>query len=144
VGCNTPVSFAILLTAVSAAPLGGLDAGFDASPYLSLVTDGGFALDAGERGQLIDSSNLDAGPNLTAAVAPRVKVTILGAVILPPEVSLDMLRLPSNGLLDEATAEGIRGQLSAQLLRTGFELATVTTRLTPDGIAAEIDEGKAF
>jgi hypothetical protein len=118
----------------------GRDAG--ASPYQTLIADGGFALDAGERGQVIDGSNLDAGPNLTAAVAPRVTVTILGALVLPPEVYLDALKLPQNDRPDEATASDVRRQLQDFLKRTGFELGTVTTRVTADGIEAEIDEGK--
>ncbi len=104
--------------------------------------DGGFALDTGDRGQVIDGSNPDAGPQTAAAVAPLVTVTILGARVLPPEVYLDMLQLPQFDRPDEATSREVRRQLQDYLKRTGFELATVTTRVTSKGIEAEIDEGK--
>ncbi len=136
----SPVLFALLLTALPAVPKAGLDGG---SPsYPSLGSDAGFALDAGARGQVVDGTNPDAGPLKTARVVPHVTVTILGALVLPAEVYLDALHLPQLDRPDAATADEVRRQLQEFLRRTGFELATVATRVTVEGIEAEIDEGK--
>ncbi len=131
---------AVLLSALAAVPDAGPDAG--ATPYVHIASDGGFVVDAGERGKVVDGTNLDAGPIVGAAVAPRVRVTIIGALVLPPEVYLDMLKLPSFDRPDQATAKEIHRQLQDYLLRMGFELATVSTRVTEDGIEATINEGK--
>lgn len=106
-----------------------------------LPTDGGFAQDAGARGVVVDGSSADAGA-VGFAVVPRVTVRIHGARVLPNEIYLDTLQLPQTDHPDAETADSIRKQLHDFLLRTGFELATVSARVAPDGIDVEIDEGR--
>jgi hypothetical protein len=121
-----------LLTLLAFAP--------DAS-YPSLATDSGFALDAGERGQVIDKSSADAGDG-DVVVSPRLALHIEGTKVLPPEVYFDLIKLPEHARPNEATAKEVQKQLLEYLLRTGFELATVTATVTDDGIDLEIDEGQ--
>lgn len=112
-------------------------------PAPQAVADSGFALTGGERGQVIDSSNPDAGDLPTSSViAPRVTVTIVGALVQPSSVYLDNITLPRSARPDQATAATVKEQLQDFLTRGGYELARVETRITPDGIEAQIDEGK--
>ncbi len=110
--------------------------------YLVVSSDGGFAVDAGERGIVIDQTDPDGGVSTAAAVAPQVTVRILGALVLPAEVYLDMLKLKVSARPNEATAKEIQEQLAHYLHRVGFELARVSTRVVEGGIEATIDEGK--
>ena len=136
------VLLAILLLTSASVPDGGPAAGLFIS-YESRGVDGGFARGAGERGLVIDSSSPDAGRKLTSAsITSKVMVAIVGAVVQPPSVYLDVLKLPINARPDEATAQAVRDQLEAFLLRGGYELATVSTHVTEAGIEAQIDEGK--
>jgi hypothetical protein len=112
----------------------------DAS-YPSLATDAGFAIDAGERGQVIDRSSADAGPD-EVAISPRVALHIEGAKVLPPEVYFDVVKLPEHARPSEATAKEVQRQLLEFLLRTGFELATVSAVPTDDGVDVDLDEGQ--
>ncbi len=111
------------------------------TPYPSLATDAGYALDAGIHGQVIDQTSADAGSG-QADVSPRVAVRIVGAKVLPPEVYLDVVQLPPDARPNEATAQEVRRQVLAYLLRTGFELATVDARVTSGAIEVEVDEGQ--
>lgn len=113
-------------------------------PTLALVLCAVASADvAAGQGEVLDRSSPDAGTEpTTAIVAPRVAVTISGALVQPPAVYLAQLQLPATARLDQATADAVRDQLEQFLFRGGYALATVETRVTPDGIAAEIDEGK--
>lgn len=107
----------------------------------SFATDAGFALDAGARGQLLDSTQPDAGAR-DVEVTPRVAVHIEGARVLPPEIYLGMLKLPKGARPDEATALEVRRQVLEFLARSGYELAAAAVTVTPAGIDLDIDEGQ--
>lgn len=107
----------------------------------SFATDAGFAVDAGLRGEVLDSTALDAGAR-DVEVSPRVFVHVEGAKVLPPEIYLDMLKLPDGVLPDAATALEVRRQTLEFLARSGYELASVAVRVTPAGIDLDIDEGQ--
>jgi hypothetical protein len=109
--------------------------------YPSLVTDAGFAVDAGSRGQVVDRTSADAGSD-QVAISPRVALRIEGALVLPPEVYFDVIRLPDSARPNEATARGVQKQVLEFLLRTGFELAQVSARVTATGIDVTVDEGQ--
>ena len=109
--------------------------------YPSLATDAGYAPDAGERGQVIDKTSADAGTEDTA-ITSRVALHIEGAKVLPPEVYFDVIKLPDHARPNEATARVVQKQVMDFLLRTGFELATVSARVTETGIELEVDEGQ--
>lgn len=152
-GADNPLLLAILLTALAAkAPdAGGAassrgfgpDAGDAGTSVLrSVVGDGGFALDAGERGVVLDATNPDAGLVRGVAVVPKVTVLIKGARVLPVEVYLDTLELPQLDRADAETAKEVQRQLREFLLRTGFELSTVSSKVTPEGIEVQLDEGQ--
>jgi hypothetical protein len=106
------------------------------------LTDAGFASDAGEQGLLLDSSDTsDGGRHAEELIAPRVNVRIEGAQMLPPEVYLDMLRLPDDARPNEATAASVQKQLLEYLQRTGFELASVGAGVEDKQIVVRLDEG---
>ncbi|MHB8877983.1 MAG: hypothetical protein ACYC8T_30170 [Myxococcaceae bacterium] len=109
--------------------------------YPSLAIDGGFAVDAGDRGLVIDKSSSDAGSD-DVTVSPRVVVRIEGTKVLPPEVYFEVIHLPNAARPNLATAREVQRQVLDYLLRTGFELATVVARVTDTGIGLEIDEGQ--
>ncbi|MGQ0505452.1 MAG: hypothetical protein ACT4TC_09030 [Myxococcaceae bacterium] len=105
------------------------------------MSDAGFLVDAGE--QIIDSNVADAGSVTSeAVVVPRVVIRIEGAKALPPDVYLDALRLPQDARPNKDTAAEVRKQLRAYLVRTGFELATVSATASRDGINVDLDEGQ--
>lgn len=109
--------------------------------YPSLVTDAGFAIDAGVLGQVVDKTSPDAG-TAEVAISPRVALRIVGAKVLPPEVYFDVIKLPDHARPDGATAREVQKQVLEFLLRTGFELAVVSARVTETGIEVAVDEGQ--
>ncbi len=143
------------------APANGVDAGgprgyavslftFAAAGLLATVSvaagssvDGGFSPDAGERGQVIDSSAAnDGGTHTEERIVPRVTVRIVGARVLPPEVYLDMLVLPPDARPTAETAASVQRQFVAYLERTGFQLATVGVAVEGEEVVVQLDEGQ--
>ncbi|MBS1152743.1 MAG: uncharacterized protein H6Q89_4441, partial [Myxococcaceae bacterium] len=103
----------------------------------------GFSADAGERGQVVDASGAaDAGADSQGRVAPRVNVRIVGAEVLPPEVYLEMLRLPALALPNAATAAQVQIQMLDYLGRTGFQLASVGATVENGDIVVYLNEGQ--
>jgi hypothetical protein len=94
-------------------------------------------------GQVIDSSSHgETEPKTEAEISPRVTVRIQGALVLPPEVYLDILKLPPKATATSKTAALLRKQVLTFLRRTGFELATVKARVANGAVTLEVDEGQ--
>lgn len=105
--------------------------------------DAGFAADAGEHGTIIDgSSQSDAGAHEEEQIAAQVTVRIVGAKMLPPEIYLEVLQLPSSAKPTAATAERVKHQLLDYLARMGFLLASVAVVIERDEIVVHLNEGQ--
>ncbi len=106
-------------------------------------TDAGFSPDGGARGVVVDSSEAsDGGSHAEERITARVNVRIVGARVLPPEVYLDMLRLPSWARPNPETAAEVLRQMLEYLGRTGFQLASVGAEVVDGEIVVHLNEGQ--
>ena len=64
-----------------------------------------------------------------------------GNVVLPDEVYLAIIALPEGSASDNDTAQSVREQCQAFLLKSGYELARVETAVEGNHILVDIDEG---
>ncbi|MBK7861351.1 MAG: hypothetical protein IPJ65_22610 [Archangiaceae bacterium] len=119
-----------------------LAAASEPAPAASLGPDAGFAPpDAGERGQIIEVSNLDAG-SASVTVSPKVAVRITGMKSLPAEVLLDIIDLPVSAKPNDFTAREVARQAYDFLVRTGYELAQVSATVKDGAVELDVDEGQ--
>ncbi len=124
------MTWALLLAAVVAqAPAASTDdEPFDAGLFAA-------AVDAG----------LDDGPLLKGGVSlnkPPFPIRFTGNVVLTEEVYRAVLDVPSEALPETETAQLVADQVQRFLLKSGYELSTVTVALEDGGLTVRIDEGR--
>lgn len=72
----------------------------------------------------------------------RTELRFEGNVVLPTEVYRAVLSLPERAPADQHTADAVRDQLQAFLMRAGYVLARVETRVEDRAIRVLVDEGR--
>ncbi len=130
-----------LLAAVLVATPSGAAAAPDGGPgadWIGVEGDGGFVGSARPTG--------DGGATPASAMPAHpasCELRFSGNRVLAEEVYRAVLDLPADSCANEPTATLVRNRLETFLHRSGYELATVTTRVTPGQlIEIEIDEGR--
>lgn len=101
--------------------------------------------DAGLIEAAVDAGTLDDGPLLKGGVSlnkPPFPVRFTGNVVLPDEVYRAVLDVPSEALPEPDSAQLVADQVQRFLLKSGYDLSTVTVALEDGGLTVHIDEGR--
>ena len=101
--------------------------------------------DAGLFAAAVDAGTLDDGPLLKGGVSlnkPPFPIRFVGNVVITEEVYRAVLDVPSEALPETDTAQLVADQVQRFLLKSGYELSTVTVALEDGGLTVRIDEGR--
>ncbi|MDX2011142.1 MAG: POTRA domain-containing protein [Myxococcaceae bacterium] len=110
--------------------------------------DGSDAGEAGDEATVVSTSvdgGVDDGPLLRGGVGlskPPFPIRFEGNLVLADEVYRAVLDVPKGALPEAETAQLVADQLQRFLLKSGYELATVSVTLEDGGLTVRIDEGR--
>jgi hypothetical protein len=93
----------------------------------------------------VDAGTLESGPLLKGGVSlnrPPFPVRFVGNVVLTEDVYRAVLDVPSEALPETSTAQLVADQVQRFLLKSGYELSTVSVELEENGLTVHIDEGR--
>lgn len=94
---------------------------------------------------LVSDAGVDSGPLLRGGVSlnrPPFPVRFTGNLVLTDDVYRAILDVPPEALPEPETAQLVADQVQRFLLKSGYELSTVSVTLADGGLLVRIDEGR--